>query len=131
LCSYLLGIVAPPFILEGVAEKKSVEKLGEVMRARAGKDTVLASFGPQQGLPFFIHRRIVTVGGLGELEFGSQQGDQSAWFLDIERFKRLWDSPTHLLVFLSEGDLTSLREGIRTQPVIVARQGKKLVISNR
>ena len=52
LFSYIAGIAGPPFVLTGVAEKKSLKELGLIVKEKAGKDSVVASFGLQQGSPF-------------------------------------------------------------------------------
>lgn len=131
LFSFLLGIVAPPFILSGIAQKKSVKELGLVIREKAGKDAIVASYGLKQGLSFYARRRVMIVGDRNELDFGSQQGDQSAWFVDLNRFSDLWNSPAHVLLFLSEAELDSVRKLFPLNERIVARQGKRLLISNR
>ena len=131
LCSYIVGIAGPPLVLAGVAEKKSLRELGLIVREQAGNDAVVASFGLQQGLSFYARKRVVIVGGMGEAEFGSRQGDQSAWFLDLQRFGRLWDSPTPVFVLLSADELTTLQGIVGTPPRVVAQKGRKILISNR
>ncbi|HEY6873125.1 MAG TPA: glycosyltransferase family 39 protein [Geobacteraceae bacterium] len=130
-CSYVLGIAAPPFILSGVAQKKSLKELGLAISEKAGKDAVIASFGLQQGLSFYTGRRVVIVGNMNELEFGCRQGDNSAWFLDLPCFGRLWDSPSPVFAVLSQEELASLRKEVRTVPRIVAQSGKKILVANR
>ncbi|HEX2770439.1 MAG TPA: hypothetical protein VHN12_14270, partial [Geobacteraceae bacterium] len=130
LFSYIAGIAGPPFILTGVAEKKSLKELGLIIKEKAGKDAVVASFGVQQGLSFYAERRVVIVGGLKELEFGSRQGDQSAWFPDLQGFKRLWDSSTPVFAILSGAELKQLQSLVRTTPRIVARHGGRILITN-
>jgi 4-amino-4-deoxy-L-arabinose transferase-like glycosyltransferase len=131
LFSYVAGIAAPPFVLAGIAEKKSLRELGLLVREKAGNDAVVASFGLQQGLSFYARKRVVIVGGMGEAEFGSRQGDHSAWFLDLQRFGRLWDSPAPVFALLSAGELKTLQELVQTPPRVVAQKGRKILISNR
>jgi len=131
ICSYIIGIAAPHLLLTGVAEKKSLRDLGLLVKEKAGKGAVVASFGLQQGLSFYAERRVVVVGNPGETEFGSRQGDHSAWFLDLQRFTRVWDSSTPVFTLLSEGELKQLQGVVQTTPLIVARKGKKILITNR
>jgi 4-amino-4-deoxy-L-arabinose transferase-like glycosyltransferase len=130
VCSYIVGIVAPHLILTGVAEKKSLRELGLLVNEKAGKDAVVASFGLQQGLSFYARRRVVVVGDPGETEFGSRQGDQSAWFLDLQRFSRVWDSPTPVFTLLYEVELKQLQAVVRTTPRIIAVHGGRILITN-
>jgi 4-amino-4-deoxy-L-arabinose transferase-like glycosyltransferase len=131
LGSYILGLIGPPFILTGIAEKKSLKELGLMVQKEAAPEALVATFGVRQGLSFYARKRVIVVGDRNELEFGSRQGDQSAWFLDLESFGRLWDSPTPVFALLSADELESLRGIARTPPRIVAQQGKKLLIGNR
>ncbi len=130
LFSYIAGIAGPPFVLTGVAEKKSLKELGLIVKEKAGKDAVVASFGLQQGLSFYAERRVVIVGGLKEVEFGSRQGDQSAWFPDLKGFKRVWDSSTPVFAILSGAELKELQMSVRTTPRIVAEHGGRILITN-
>jgi len=128
--SYIAGIAGPPLVLTGVAEMKSLKELALIVKEKAGKDAVVASFGLQQGLSFYAERRVVIVGGLKEVEFGSRQGDQSAWFPTLQGFKRVWDSSTPVFAILSEAELKQLQRIVRTTPRIVARQGGRILITN-
>jgi len=130
ICSYIVGIVAPHLILTGVAEKKSLRELGLLVKEKAGKDAVVTSFGLQQGLSFYARRRVVVVGDPGETEFGSRQEDQSAWFLDLKGFKRVWDSPAPVFTLLSEAELKQLQAVVRTTPRIIAEHGGRILITN-
>jgi 4-amino-4-deoxy-L-arabinose transferase-like glycosyltransferase len=130
LFSYIAGIAGPPFVLTGVAEKKSLKELGLIVKEKAGKDSVVASFGLQQGLSFYAERRVVIVGGLKEVEFGSRQGDQSAWFPDLKGFKRVWDSSTPVFAILSGAELKELQLSVHTTPRIVAEHGGRILITN-
>ena len=130
LCAYIAGIAGPPFILKGVAEQKSIKELGLIVKEKAGKDAFVASFGVKQGLSFYAQRRVAIIGGPAEMEFGSRQGDQSAWFPDFKRFTGLWDSPTPVFAVLNETELTQLQGVVKAAPTIVAQQGGKILITN-
>ncbi|HEX9024684.1 MAG TPA: glycosyltransferase family 39 protein [Geobacteraceae bacterium] len=129
--SYVAGIAAPPFVLAKVAEKRSVKELGLIIKEKAGKDAVIVSMGLMQGLPFYTHRRVVTVGGLAELEFGSRQGDQSAWFPDLQGFARLWDSQKQVFLVIPEAWSGPLPKIVRTPPRTVAQKEGRLLLTNR
>jgi len=128
----LLAVVGPHFFYERISQRRASSKeLCLMVRKVAGPDTVVASFGYEQGLPFYSHRRVVVVGGIGELEFGSKQGDQSAWFMEIDRFIPIWDSPRHVVALLRQGDLDRLMSMAKGQVRILGEDRRKLLITNR
>jgi 4-amino-4-deoxy-L-arabinose transferase-like glycosyltransferase len=131
LCSYLLALATPNLLFGGMAKRRSMKDLGLIILERGNKDAIVSSFGLLQGLPFYTMRRVVVVGDPGEAEFGSQQGDNSAWFMDRQRFVSLWDSPLHVFTVLSGGELEQLRGEVKNIPIIVAESGKKILITNR
>jgi 4-amino-4-deoxy-L-arabinose transferase-like glycosyltransferase len=131
ICSYTVGIAGPPFVLSKVAEKKSLKELSLLVKNEAGKDAVIASFGLQQGLSFYTQRRVVIIGKLSEIEFGSREENQATWFPDLQHFARMWDSPTPVFAVLGENDFKSLQSILRVPPRLIAQRGGKLLIANR
>lgn len=131
LFSYLLGVFAPPVILSDIAEKKSVKEFGLLVREKAGRDAVVVSFGVSQGLSFYAERRVVVVGDRNELDFGSRQGDQSPWFIDLPKFRELWDGEKPVFALLSEGELGALKGTVRTPIRVLGQTKRKVLITNR
>ncbi|MBI5657554.1 MAG: glycosyltransferase family 39 protein [Geobacter sp.] len=128
----LLAVVGPHFFYERISQRRASSKeLCLLVRKVAGPDTVVASFGYEQGLPFYAQRRVIVVGGIGELEFGSKQGDQSAWFMDVDRFVPIWDSSRPVVALLRQGDLDTLMSKSKTQVRILGEDSRKLLITNR
>ena len=130
-CSYLLELAGPLTIMNDVAPTRSTKELSLIVREKAGPDAIIASFGHEQGLPFYTQRRVITVGGMGELEFGSKQGDQSAWFMDAQQFSRLWDGPKPVFLLFRLTDVDGFRSLVKTPIRELARTGKKVLITNR
>ncbi|MBT0654668.1 glycosyltransferase family 39 protein [Geomobilimonas luticola] len=130
-CAYLLGIVGPISLMDNVATRKSSKDLCLIVKEAAGPDAVIASFGHEQGLPFYTHRRVVTVGGMGELEFGSKQGDQSAWFMDPTQFSRVWDGPKQVFLLLRDNHINEFRPLVKTPIRELGRNKKKVLVTNR
>lgn len=130
-CSYLLEIVAPLSLMDDVATRKSSKDLCLIVKETAGPDDVIASFGHEQGLPFYTHRRVITIGSMGELEFGSKQGDQSAWFMDPTQFSRVWDGPKRVFILLRGNHIDGFRPLVKTPIRELARNRKKVLITNR
>ncbi len=92
---------------------------------------MIASLGNVQGLPFYTQRRVVILGGLAELEFASRQGDQSAWFPDLQGFIRLWDSETPVFAVIPAEGLQLIQIITHKPPRVIARKEGKLLVSNR
>jgi 4-amino-4-deoxy-L-arabinose transferase-like glycosyltransferase len=130
ICSYIMGIAGPPYVLARVAEKKSAKELALIIKEKAGKDAVIATFGPQQGLTFYTRRRVVIIGNMAEFEFGSRQGDQSAWFPDLQRFAGVWNSATPVFAILPENTLPYMQGIMHISPRIIAQKGGKILITN-
>jgi 4-amino-4-deoxy-L-arabinose transferase-like glycosyltransferase len=130
LFSYSFGLLAPPVIYAKIAAKKSSRELALIVREKAGKDAVVATFEYEQGLPFYSRRRVVVVGGPGELEFGSKLGDQSAWFMDINRFATLWNSPQPVFALIQEREQPVLEKLLTIPMKELGRQGRRILITN-
>ena len=132
--SYILEIVGPSFIFPEIVEGKSSKELALQVARIAPKDAVIVSFGYEQGLPFYTKRRVVVVGDKNELEFGSRQGDQSAWFIDLlqfPQFLQLWNGERPVFLLLSETELDHIRPLLKTPFTVLGRNKRKVLITNR
>lgn len=130
--SFLLTIAGPPLIFGKLAKRKAAPELaGLINKAYRDGDKVACYGWYQQGLPFYTGKRVIIVGYKGELEFGSNQGDNSAWFIDQGEFRRLWDSPGRMLTLIKAPDLARLRGEVGTPVTILGQQGDKYLIGNR
>lgn len=126
----LLTVVVTDTVYTGLAEKRTAKPLALKVAELAGPETIVASFGYDQTLPFYARRRTVVVGNIGELEFGSKQGDQSAWFLEKERFYPLWDGDRQVVTILGKGELAALRAAVRKPPRVIMENRRKILIAN-
>jgi len=129
--SIMIEIVGPSFILPGLVEWKSSREMALLATRIVPKDAMLASIGLEQGLSFYTKRRIVVIGDRNELDFGSRQEDNSAWFLDVPQFALLWAGEKPFYLFISEVELTYLRNIIKPPFTVLGRSKRKMLISNR
>jgi len=84
-----------------------------------------------QGVTFYARRRTVVVGGHGELDFGSRQGDQSAYFWERDgRLLQAWRSPRHVFLVINRLELEPLLPRLQPAPRQIAAQGKKVLVVN-
>jgi hypothetical protein len=109
----------------------SYRELGEAIAARATPaDHVALYHRYTQGIAFYARRRVVLVGARSELDFGSRQGDQRAYFWPDEQLIETWASPARVFLVLNRTELDVLRPQLTPPPIEVAREGKKVVVVN-
>jgi len=130
LCSYLLETIGLQVFMEGIEFKKSSKELALLAQKATAQGGCLASFGYEQALPFYTGKRAVVVGDKGELEFGSRQGDQAAWFVDEAAFMRLWQGDQPVVVLLKRGDFERISPRLVPPASVLGTKGKKMLISN-
>lgn len=128
----LVALAVPHTVLPTLAQKRgSSRELCRMVKSVAGPDTLVVSVGYEQGLPFYSERRVILAGGRTELDFGSRIGDQSAWFITKEQLPALWDSGQHLVVLIKQKDYDQLASAVTIPSRIIARDRRRLLISNR
>lgn len=130
LGSFLLEILIPRLIMGEITRAESPRELARTAAALSRPDTLLVTYGPLQGISWYTGRRVLVTGDRDELEFGSRQGDQSAWFPDQQALLAMWKDK-HILLFLKKGELEKLQPLLDPQPVIKAESGRRLLVSNR
>jgi 4-amino-4-deoxy-L-arabinose transferase-like glycosyltransferase len=85
-----------------------------------------------QGIPFYAQRRVVMVRNVGELRFGSQQGDHSAYFWPSDDdLRREWSAPGRLFLVINRAELAKITPPLEPPPTIVASEDKKVLVVNR
>lgn len=131
LCSLLLEISVPRLIMPVIARSESPRELALKAKAVSSPETRMVTFGLIQGVSWYTGKRVMITGNLDELEFGSKQGDQSAWFPDKSGVLKLWNSDRHLLMFLKKRELDSLLPELHPPPRILGQSGRYLLIGNR
>lgn len=131
ITALLVGIFAPPVIYARIAERKSVRELALLVKEKADKSAVVATFGYLQGLPFYSQRRVIVVGGRNELEFGSRLGDQSAWFIEGAQFDQLWAGPAQVFALIPLNELDTFRKTINPPLTLLGKEGRRALITNR
>jgi len=131
LTATILALFGPPVVYQRVAVDVSARELARAINEQAGPEARVASFDAyQQGIPFYTHRRVIVVGNPDELEFGSKQGDHSAWFMDRKSFLKLWEGPETLFTVVKRRDLPAL-EASTVAPRLIATAGNRLLVCNK
>jgi 4-amino-4-deoxy-L-arabinose transferase-like glycosyltransferase len=129
--AWLFCLVGPPLVFTTVIERKTSKDLALIARTEL-PGTVIANYSNyDQGLAFYTGRRVVQVGELGELEFGSQQGDQSAWFMSEERFRPVWNSPTRVVILVKKQNRDQFTRLMGSTGRVMAENSQKVLITNQ
>jgi len=107
--------------------------LGLSARAAMQPDDRLAMYNHvTQGIPFYAQRRVIMVRNIGELKFGSEQGDQSGWFWrNDDDLRREWAAPGRLFLVINRSELHEISPPLDPRPTVVAVKGKKVLVVNR
>jgi 4-amino-4-deoxy-L-arabinose transferase-like glycosyltransferase len=131
LGSFLLEMFVPKLIMTHIASAESPRELALKARSLARPGTSIVTFGPMQAVSWYTGRRVLVTGKIDELEFGSKQGDQLAWFPDQPALVKLWNSEKHVLILLKKGEFDTLLPLLKPEPVIKGEAARHLLISNR
>ena len=133
LAVLVLGMLVLEMVaISGRGMRAHYRRLGVTIHQQARpQDLVILYNHYVQGVPFYARRRAVVVGGHGELDFGSHQGDQSAYFWDNdEQLFQAWRSPRHVLLVINRLELEPLLPRLQPAPRQIVAQGKKVLIVN-
>jgi len=128
--SILLTIVISRSIMGEITKAESPRELARTALSLAGPETALVTYGPLQGVSWYTGRRVLVAGERDELDFGSRQGDQTAWFPDQAALLKLWNEK-HVLLFLKKRELEQLRPLLNPSPIVRIESGRRLLVSNR
>ena len=131
LCSLCFAVAGPYFVYARIAERRTNKPLALMIREQAPPEALVATFGYEQTVPFYAKRRVIVVGSMGELEFGSKQGDQAAWFIDLPAFQRLWDGDRQVFTVMRREELARFAPSVRTQVRVVGETPRRVLASNR
>jgi len=131
LCSLLLEILAPRLIMGTIAQAESPRDLALKAMSLGGAETQIVTVNPMQAVSWYTGRRVLVTGKLDELEYGSTQGKQSAWFPNREELQELWRGKNQLLIILRKNDFNDFQAALHPKPHIVMESGQRLLISNR
>jgi 4-amino-4-deoxy-L-arabinose transferase-like glycosyltransferase len=130
ISSYLLETIGIQAFMEGIEFKKSSKELALLAQQATAQGGCLASFGYEQSLPYYAGKRVIVVGDRGELEFGSRQGDQTAWFVEENDFTQLWQREQPVVVLLKRTDFERIAPKLVPSASVLGYKGKKMLICN-
>ena len=127
----MLGLQVVALTGRGVAAE--YRPLGVAIRAQARpEDDVITYFHYVQAIPFYARRRTIMVAGRGELDFGSRQGNEQAFFWGKDaQLIDAWRSPgRRIFLIINRVELEPLLPQLQPAPRQVAAYGKKVLVVN-
>lgn len=125
-----VAVIASFIVYGNLSEKKTSKLLAMKVKELAGPQDMIASFGYDQTMPFYTARRTVVIGGMGELEFGSQQGDHSDWFISHERFMQIWESERKVFLVLRVKEIEKSAKNWKVAPRIIIQNRRDALVTN-
>jgi len=129
--SFLLMLLLPRLMLGTIAATETSRALALKAGEVASANSRMVTFGPLQGVSWYLKQRVLVTGELDELTFGSSQGEQKEWFPDQGEFLKLWGGKEHLLVFLKKRELDQILSKLAPEPIVLGTSGRLFLISNR
>lgn len=112
---------------------RSLKPLTTVLLPQLQADTQVFSYHDYfQDLPVYLQRRINVVGIKGELEFGTNQEDTSAWMIDDATFWKRWRSGKRMFMIAKHEDYQALKtQNAAKSLYVVAETRKHVLLTNR
>jgi hypothetical protein len=107
--------------------------LAHSVRDLAGPNDRVALYGSfTQSIGFYSQRRVVMIGGCGELRLANRQRDFSTWFwAGLPELRREWAEPGKLFLVINRNYLDSFDPPLDPPPIFLAAKNKKLLVVNR
>lgn len=86
-------------------QRLSLKPLALLIQQMKKTDDLVVSYAAyHQDLPVYLQQRVTIVEAKGELEFGTQVEDTSAWMISFDQFDQLWHGDKKLLVITRKTD---------------------------
>jgi 4-amino-4-deoxy-L-arabinose transferase-like glycosyltransferase len=134
LTALLLGsaasLVTMMLTLPKLDDVRSVKALTQVLKPLLRDGEEVMSYNVyNQGLPFYLSRRVTIVNWRGELAFGSQAEDVSAWMIDAQEFRQRWRGASRVYAIARQDAAQTLRdEGLVIHTL--AERGRNTLLTN-
>jgi hypothetical protein len=115
-------------------DDRSVKPLALILNALKQADMEVVSYhGYYQDLPAYIGKRITVVGlnYIGELIFGIQHQDASAWMIDDATFWARWRHQPHMYMVMDLGSYRSLNKEEAQWVYPIGQTSQNILLSNQ
>lgn len=120
-------------IFDIMGETRSMKQASMILNERAPDHTPVAWDEVLQGVPFYTGKRVIIVGGMGELEFGAERErvetpNAESFFWTKERFADEWASDRPLALVVRTENVREILNGARAAETIDT--GKYSIVLN-
>ena len=132
------AVFAALFLMEANAaapriDTKSIKTLAVTLKPLLKPGDEVASYLTYyQDLPVYLEHRIIAVDWKGELDFGTEIEDTTAWMMDSDAFWKRWKGPETIYMLMEVKiyeALLSSNPRVKLYPI--AWDNKNIVLSNR
>lgn len=115
-----------------VATERTASYIAADIERQLQPNDIVVSYGDYtQGLPYYLHRRIIVASYLGELEFGASHPGNEAWFIDDEKLLDLWNSDKRVFIVFGKSKKAAMEELLPGENKAVQPKGGYYYIVNR
>lgn len=129
LTTIALWLYISPIIT--VVNNQSIKPLAlTLQRKLQPSDEVICYNAYYQDLPFYLQRRVAVADYKGELAFGMQHQDTSAWMIDSKEFWRRWHSDKKVYLITTVNKYHNLQSGALGKMLIVDQYQDYVLIQN-
>ncbi len=109
----------------------SSKTLALQLKPLLGPDTEVMSYHLYyQDLPVYLERRVTVVDYKGELEFGAEHENVSAWMIDEDTFWQRWQGPSTVYMLTRRSAYDQLVADHRGRFILLGEVGKNVLLSN-
>jgi len=106
---------------------RSVKAIAQVLLPRLQPGDEVASYKDYfQDLPFYLGRKMTVAAWRGELDYGMQHEDVSAWMIPEDELWRRWNGPGRVYLVVDARSAPAVLRG-----ALLARSGHVLLLVNR
>lgn len=111
---------------------RSYASLSRAVAERAPHAQIICYHRYAQGLPFYTRRRVIVVGPLSELRFGSERASDAKdyFFTSDNDLLRLWNRPGDTVLVLDAGDLARLKDRFGNFTLIAVEHTKRAIVNH-
>lgn len=111
-------------------DTRSIKPLVQILKPLLHAQDKIVSFGNYyQDLPFYLNQQVMTVNVEGELGFGMQHQNTSAWMLKEDRFWPLWESDQRVFMLVDHVLYQSFKKN-RKSIYFVAATPQDVLLTN-
>jgi 4-amino-4-deoxy-L-arabinose transferase-like glycosyltransferase len=109
----------------------SIKPLAQIVKPLLKPGSEIACYKKYyQDLPYYLRQQVTVVDWSGELAFGMQHQDTSAWMIDSKKFWRQWQSDKLVFMIIDQKKYQGLQRTTHYSFQVLAKTKKDLLVTN-